>query len=193
MYRGKRSRHRAATPAQIAASQKAWDEAAGTVTGRFSKGQVVRDYQGQWWRITRPGRRYHEDVGDAIYPVVPARAPREGKAWTELEVICERVAGQHADAAFPAADTKRLVLREPGRLAGGWEISTAGDVVSCYRSVYDDAPVTGRVVDARLAARVRNLIPVARYTAVTHVTLRQKKPAAQLDAEIAEALAKEKP
>lgn len=64
---------RAPSAAQVAASERAWDAALGVVEGRFQKGAVVVDHTGQTWRLTRAGRRYHEDVGSLVYPAVPCR------------------------------------------------------------------------------------------------------------------------
>lgn len=81
-----------ASVAQIAASERAWNEALGSVEGRFVKGQIVVDYAtGKTWRLTRAGRRYHEDCSSLMYPAVPCRAPRDYQDSERLGEIIEMV------------------------------------------------------------------------------------------------------
>ena len=173
----RKARGRRPTAAQIAAAAKAWDAREGTIEGRYHRGQIIVDADGDYWRVTRPGRRYHEDVSDLMYPVVRVRAPRAARAWRDLETIAETIYGRHDDAVLVAGGALHIRLRAPGLLAGGDDLAVDGDIVSAYHARYDDAPRTGQVRDAKLAARVRELIALRpTWTPMGRVHARPQTP-----------------
>ena len=164
---------RAPTAAQIRAAEKAWDEALGSIEGRYAKGQVILDRATQTtWKTTRPGRRYHEDVDTLLYPVQPCRMPAGIKRTMEIQSILQRVLseGHHEPGSralalaegTPCPEGEVIATWQDGRpdsLANFPYVSVRKDgMIRAVQPHYDDAPSIAWVRDARLAKRLIKLI-----------------------------------
>lgn len=204
---GRRPKQRAATPAQIAASERAWGEAHGSFSGRAVKGEIVLDYTEQAFRVTRGGRRYHEDVDSLLYPVVACRTPAPLAATLRLREIIDGVlrSGTHEPGsrglrvvegklepgepcpAYPGdtadrSDDLSWSDGRPGSLASFPELAVRGDYLRAVRPNYDDAPSLAWVHDRRLAREARKLIarsPQPTHAQKVHVQLRGAAAAAK--------------
>jgi hypothetical protein len=172
--RGRRPAQRAPSAAQIAASEKAWDEALGQVEGLFAKGQLVQDYEGRTWKLTRGGRRYHEDVRTMLYPAMPARASKDFAASQLIRQAIDRVLreGTHEPGSrglhvvdgklepgkpcpVPAQNSPtHWQDARPSSLATFPSIEVCGRILRAVRPNYDDAPSVAWIDDAKLARAV---------------------------------------
>jgi len=181
-FRRSAPRAKRATPAQIAASEKAWSEADGSFAGLAAKGDVVVDYTGQCFKVTRGGRRYHEDASSLLYPVKACRAPKDFATCERLRTIIEDVLRTGTqDVAEPktAADAKWQDAKV-NNYAILPRLEVYGQTVRAVRYVYDYGNIVAEVTDARLAREARKLIAAAPKAPVhlQHVSVRLRGLAA---------------
>lgn len=199
-----RPKARAATPAQIAASERAWAEAHGSIHGRFAKGLHVLDHSGQCYVTTRPGRRYHEDSSSLLYPVKACRTPPAAAATERLREIIRDVlrTGVHEPgsrggwSAQPDGGVKMDQFESPtGSELARWQDAKPGSLASYphlevreggwLRAVqpnYDDSPSMAWLQSPRLAKEAQKLIakaPRPVHLDRVHVTLRGAAAAAK--------------
>lgn len=164
-------RAKAPTAAQIAASEKAWAEADASFSGRAAKGEIVVDYSGQCFRVTRGGRRYHEDADTLLYPLAACRAPKEFATCARLRQLIEHVlqSGQveRGDTSVEGCEppTAEADAAWQDRKANNYatlpRLEVRGNTLRAVRYVYDFGNIVRQLDDVKLAKEARKLIAAA--------------------------------
>ena len=197
--RGRARRARGLTEAQQRAHDAAWAAREGTVEGRYTRGEVVAGADGQCWRISTYGVRYHEDVSTRLYGVLRARAPKGYTETIEIRLGIEEIRsnGTHepgsrggtAETQVTRPGGAKVAMwrdAKPGSLASFPELTVyEGGVVGVWCPIYDDAPVVAWVQDPRRAARL--LACISKVPQPVHLVVARIKLRAHL--EVAAALA----
>ncbi|HVA29625.1 MAG TPA: hypothetical protein VNF68_15690 [Candidatus Baltobacteraceae bacterium] len=165
-----------AAKAGAAANERGWQTARYTATGRFSMGAIIADGENLYRVVTR-GRRYHEDVGEAIYGVEPIEATPEWIATCRLRSAIDEVLkrGTHTPGSRHLIGTDRVGVCVPVQpvtakwtyrcsaksLASGDDLVVRGDVVEVLQPNYDDAASNAWLWDANLASVLTDAIALA--------------------------------
>ena len=172
-YRGRRygSRRRGLTPAQQAAHDKAYAECDHTIRGRYAKGDVVAERNGQAWKVVTYGIAYHEDCSDRIYGVQPVRGPKGWRQTVELRAAIEHVRSEGIQEPGSRAangpgqerpDSAALAKWQDGRpdSLASFPVLTVyeGGLIGVWCPNYDDSPTVAWIHDVKLATRLKRAI-----------------------------------
>lgn len=188
----KAPRPRAPTAAQIAASERAWNEADGSIEGRFTKGQIVLDHSGQAFKVTRPGRRYHEDIDNFLYPVKACRTPAPLAACERLRAVVDKVlhTGTHEPGSRGGDPNSQALCpttepwvtwrdRRPNSYAILPSVAVSGDYVRVVRYGMDGDTAMAWLKDKKLAKQVaKDIAASPQPVHVERVYVRLRGPAA---------------
>ena len=142
---------------------------------------LVQGSDGRYWRLSRKGIRYHEDVRSLLHGAAPARPPKEVAASDRIRAAL--VATLSAGGELPPGDARPAQKWQDAPRAAGSTAPTdslelyAGRWVRACRPVYDDMPRTGaRQLTAREWAALEADIAIApRGVRLPRVEVRERE------------------